>query len=120
MGTPNDSWISARKYVRILQKLEYPAKFSSYSVCNVVACCSCGFPVRLESFAHYKPQLSSYEPELFPGLIYRMFKPKVVVLIFVSGKIVLTGAKTKPDIDQCWKLIGRLCSNSKRTSVGRR
>ena len=36
---------------------------------------------------------SSYEPELFPGLIYRMMKPKIVLLIFVSGKIVLTGAK---------------------------
>jgi hypothetical protein len=32
-----------------------------------------------------------YEPELFPGLIYRMQLPKVVLLIFVSGKVVLTG-----------------------------
>jgi len=32
-----------------------------------------------------------YEPELFPGLIYRMKDPKVVLLIFVSGKVVLTG-----------------------------
>jgi hypothetical protein len=34
-----------------------------------------------------------YEPEIFPGLIYRMRQPKIVLLIFVSGKIVLTGAK---------------------------
>ena len=33
-----------------------------------------------------------YEPELFPGLIYRMKEPKVVLLIFVSGKVVLTGS----------------------------
>ena len=32
-----------------------------------------------------------YEPEIFPGLIYRMKVPKVVLLIFVSGKVVLTG-----------------------------
>jgi len=37
-----------------------------------------------------------YEPELFPGLIYRMKEPKVVLLIFVSGKVVLTGT---PDLD---------------------
>ena len=37
--------------------------------------------------------LMQYEPELFPGLIYRMKQPKIVLLIFVSGKIVLTGAK---------------------------
>lgn len=35
--------------------------------------------------------LKSYEPELFPGLIYRMVKPRIVLLIFVSGKVVLTG-----------------------------
>ena len=35
----------------------------------------------------------SIHSQLFPGLIYRMIKPKVVLLIFVSGKIVLTGAK---------------------------
>ena len=34
---------------------------------------------------------AQYEPELFPGLIYRMKEPKVVLLIFVSGKVVLTG-----------------------------
>jgi hypothetical protein len=39
-----------------------------------------------------------YEPELFPGLIYRMKQPKIVLLIFVSGKIVITGAKVNPKI----------------------
>jgi TATA-box binding protein (TBP) (component of TFIID and TFIIIB) len=37
------------------------------------------------------PYVFSYEPELFPGLIYRMVKPRIVLLIFVSGKVVLTG-----------------------------
>jgi transcription initiation factor TFIID TATA-box-binding protein len=39
-----------------------------------------------------------YEPELFPGLIYRMKQPKIVLLVFVSGKIVLTGAKVRDEI----------------------
>jgi transcription initiation factor TFIID TATA-box-binding protein len=34
-----------------------------------------------------------YEPEQFPGLIYRMTEPKVVLLLFASGKLVITGAK---------------------------
>lgn len=38
------------------------------------------------------------KPELFPGLIYRMMKPKIVLLIFVSGKIVLTGAKVREEM----------------------
>jgi len=36
-----------------------------------------------------------YEPEVFPGLIYRMQEPKVVFLIFRTGRLVCTGGKTK-------------------------
>ena len=44
-----------------------------------------------------------YEPELFPGLIYRMKVPKIVLLIFVSGKVVLTGKLFGPDaLACCW------------------
>ncbi|KUO80387.1 MAG: TATA-box-binding protein, partial [Vulcanisaeta sp. OSP_8] len=41
---------------------------------------------------------SMYEPEQFPGLIYRMDDPKVVLLIFSSGKIVCTGAKKEVQV----------------------
>ena len=41
---------------------------------------------------------SMYEPEQFPGLIYRMDEPKVVLLIFSSGKIVCTGAKKEQQV----------------------
>jgi transcription initiation factor TFIID TATA-box-binding protein len=39
-----------------------------------------------------------YEPEVFPGLIYRMQDPKTVFLIFSTGKIVCTGTKNKIDV----------------------
>ena len=39
-----------------------------------------------------------YEPEQFPGLVYRIKDPKIVVLIFSSGKIILTGGKNLEDI----------------------
>ena len=35
-----------------------------------------------------------YEPEQFPGLVYRVIEPDVVVLMFGSGKAVITGAKS--------------------------
>ncbi len=40
-------------------------------------------------------EYSMYEPEVFPGLIYRMQEPKTVFLIFSTGRIVCTGGKTK-------------------------
>ena len=39
-----------------------------------------------------------YEPEQFPGLVYRIKDPRIVVLIFSSGKIILTGGKNLEDI----------------------
>jgi transcription initiation factor TFIID TATA-box-binding protein len=41
-----------------------------------------------------------YEPEQFPGLIYRMDAPKVVILLFASGKLVCTGATKEEDIHE--------------------
>jgi transcription initiation factor TFIID TATA-box-binding protein len=40
-----------------------------------------------------------YEPEQFPGLVYRVADPKVVMLLFGSGKVVCTGAKKVDDIE---------------------
>jgi transcription initiation factor TFIID TATA-box-binding protein len=39
-----------------------------------------------------------YEPEVFPGLIYKVEEPKVCFLLFTSGKIICTGAKNNKDI----------------------
>ncbi len=38
-----------------------------------------------------------YEPEQFPGLVYRLKEPKAVILVFQSGKVVCTGTKTLED-----------------------
>ncbi|KAI4350375.1 hypothetical protein L6164_004836 [Bauhinia variegata] len=88
------SKLAARKFARIIQKLGYPAQFK---IQNMVGSCDLKFPLRLESLACAHGAFSSYEPELFPGLIYRMKQPKIVLLVFVSGKIVLTGAKVARD-----------------------
>lgn len=54
---------------------------------------------------HLAPLGGSLTKQLFPGLIYRMMKPKVVLLIFVSGKIVLTGAKVREEIYMAFNQI---------------
>jgi len=41
-----------------------------------------------------------YEPEQFPGLVYRLSDPKIVALLFSSGKIILTGGKNMDDIQR--------------------
>ncbi|KAJ8529038.1 hypothetical protein K7X08_035873 [Anisodus acutangulus] len=51
----------------------------------------------LYRLAYAHGAFSSYEPELFLGLIYRMKQSKIVLLIFVSGKIVITGPKVRDE-----------------------
>ena len=46
-----------------------------------------------------------YEPEQFPGLIYRMTEPKVVLLVFASGKLVITGAKREEQVHEAVEKI---------------
>jgi len=61
----------------------------------------------------------SYHPEKFPGLIYHILHPKLCMLIFSSGKIVLTGAKNKKDIDYSfWRIQPTLRSFRKDDLVG--
>lgn len=101
-----DSRLAARKYARIIQKLGFnDARFQDFKIQNIVGSCDVSFPVRLEGLQHKHSIFARYEPELFPGLIYRMKKPKIVLLIFVSGKVVLTGAKHRDEIYQAFEMI---------------
>ncbi|NWF96231.1 MAG: TATA-box-binding protein [Candidatus Thorarchaeota archaeon] len=75
---------------------------------NIVASASLGAELNLE-LAAMKLENTLYEPEQFPGLIYRMRDPKVVILLFGSGKLVITGAKFEPQIDEAAeKVMDRL------------
>lgn len=50
-----------------------------------------------------------YEPEQFPGLVFRLYEPRVVLLLFGSGKLVCTGARTPQDVeDAVDKVTGEL------------
>ena len=102
-GTKNeeDSLLAARTVAKILQKLGTSCAVAGFKIQNIVATGDCGFPIRLEGLAHEQCKFSSYEPELFPGLIYRMEVPKVVLLVFVSGKVVITGAKSRSALLEC-------------------
>ena len=64
---------------------------------NIVASAGLGGHIDLEKTT-YSLKRTMYEPEQFPGLIYRMDDPKVVILIFASGKLVCTGAKKEAEV----------------------
>ena len=65
---------------------------------NIVASANLHGKIDLEMAADIMDNVM-YEPEQFPGLIYRMGEPKVVILIFTSGKLVCTGGKSAEMVD---------------------
>ncbi len=63
---------------------------------NIVASATLNFKVNLDILAT-ECENTEYEPEQFPGLIFRLDDPKTVMLIFRSGRVIVTGAKTPGD-----------------------
>ena len=71
-----------------------------YEVQNIVASADIGHPVNLTSVViSLGLDRVEYEPEVFPGLVYRLNDPKVVILLFGSGKLVCTGARKPQDVE---------------------
>jgi transcription initiation factor TFIID TATA-box-binding protein len=71
------------------------------TVQNIVATTDLGAELKLNAIAiSLGLEKVEYEPEQFPGLVYRVEDPKVVALLFGSGKVVCTGAKKVEDIER--------------------
>jgi len=71
---------------------------------NVVASTAIGQELDLEKVT-LDMEGADYDPEQFPGLVYRTQEPKTAALIFRSGKIVCTGAKSPEDVDNGLKIV---------------
>ena len=68
---------------------------------NIVASSDLGQEINLNAIAiSLGLERVEYEPEQFPGLVYRLGVPKVVLLLFGSGKLVCTGARKPQDVEE--------------------
>lgn len=87
---------AVRMHVRAIRKAAYPScTIIRVTVHNMVASCNINAPLRLEALCHGLGGSvggADLDAEIFPGLIFRLRDPAVTMLIFVNGKIVITGA----------------------------
>ena len=114
----HNSSLATKKIAYILERIGFrPDDHINFKVQNIVGTVDCGFPIRLEGVAFAHPTYTSYEPELFPGLIYRLVHPKVVLLVFVSGKVVITGAKTEESLVEGLKRVFPMLLEFRKTHV---
>ncbi len=96
--TEIEARLAGRKYVRILQKHGIPVSFRNFKIQNIVASAEIPHCLKLMELSRAFGPYVSYEPDLFPGLVFRTTSPKLVFLLFRSGKIVITGARCREEI----------------------
>lgn len=94
----------ARKKVVTLKPVKPSKAVKEIKVVNIVVSAALGQDIPLEKMAATLSN-TEYNPEQFPGLVIRIKEPKTSALIFSSGKIVCTGARTMHDVRESIKKI---------------
>ncbi|XP_052284203.1 TATA box-binding protein-like 1 [Dreissena polymorpha] len=90
--TEEDAKIAARRFARKIQKLGYKVKFSNFRIVNVLGTCALPFCLNITNFSREHKE-ASYEPELHPGVTYRIKDPKATLKIFSTGSITVTAPR---------------------------
>jgi transcription initiation factor TFIID TATA-box-binding protein len=81
--------IAARRFARCLQKLGFKVRFNNSRVVNVLGTCSMPFAIKINSFSERHKE-ADYEPELHPGVTYKLLNPKATLKIFSTGSVTVT------------------------------
>ena len=77
---------------------------------NIVASAKIEGELNLDDIA-FTLENTEYEPEQFPGLVYRMDDPKVTFLLFGSGKVICTGGRSIADVKRAVVKVDKRLKN---------
>lgn len=96
---------SIQRIIESLKKINVEIKIKpKIMVQNIVASGSIGMDLNLNSLA-MKLDNTEYEPEQFPGLVYKLTAAKATFLLFSNGKIVCTGTKSEEQVHQAIDML---------------
>lgn len=87
------------KMLKIFKQIGVKVHKPKIEIQNIVASANLNEKLNLDTIA-FNLENSEYEPEQFPGLVYRMTEPKVAFLLFGSGRIVCTGARNEKQVGE--------------------
>ena len=118
-GTKNIKQVGEviKQVIKQLRKIGVKVKEKpKINVQNIVASGSIHITMNLNELA-LKLENTEYEPEQFPGLVYKLDEPNATFLLFSNGKLVCTGTKNRKQLDEAMK---RLIKNTKEVLKGRK
>ncbi|MBW3019240.1 TATA-box-binding protein [Candidatus Woesearchaeota archaeon] len=102
---------SIKKIIKSLEKINVKIKtFPEITIQNIVAAGSVGMDLNLNTLA-MKLDNTEYEPEQFPGLVYKLPNARATFLLFSNGKIVCTGTKSEKEVHE---VLEQLIKNLKK------
>lgn len=107
------SYKAATFIIDKLRDYGYGAWIKEFRVQNIVANVDVQFHIQLGPLFNDHNTICSYEPELFPGLVYRMKEPKVSIIVFTTGKVNIIGSKNKEELDEAFNKIYSILSKYK-------
>jgi len=99
--------VAARKFARKIQKMGFRVRFSNFRVVNVLGTTSMPFSINIANFSRDRKE-ASYEPELHPGVTYKIKNPKATLKIFSTGSITVTApcvANVQSAIEYIYPLV---------------
>lgn len=102
---------------KLSQALHRTLHLTGYRITNIVASWSTGYRIRLEDIAVQHLRAVRYEPELFPGLAFRMDSPPGTAIVFVNGKVNLVGVKALNDLQPMVERLAALLLPHKISDV---
>ena len=102
---------SIKKIIKSLEKINIKITVKpEIKIQNIVASGSVGMDLNLNTLA-MKLKNTEYEPEQFPGLVYKLPEAKATFLLFSNGKVVCTGTKSEEEVN---KALDKLIENLKK------
>lgn len=105
---------SISKIIKSLEKIKVKITIKpEVKIQNIVASGSVGMDLNLNTLA-MKLDNTEYEPEQFPGLVYKLDEAKATFLLFSNGKIVCTGTKSEKEVNQA---LDKLIVNLKKVGA---
>ncbi len=90
--------LAGRRFARAVQRCGFRVRFTDFRSYNYLGTAKCDFSIRLDRIEENFSRFAKYEPELFPGLIFSMVRPKVKFGVFAGGGINIRGAQSEADI----------------------
>jgi transcription initiation factor TFIID TATA-box-binding protein len=111
--TPEDIPVALQNLLRDFRRAKIPCEDNpQVAVKNIVCSYNLGSPCSLNRImiSLMDSENIEYEPEVFPGLVCRITDPKVVFLLFSSGKTIITGGTNMEDVERSVEILRKKLS----------